>query len=79
VTARRHRYLFWVLALATVLFLEAGVVEPRILLIRRIEVTVVGLPEEWNGGTVMQLSDPPSGLSFSGRVACNRYRPCGGS
>ena len=61
VSAHRHRRLFWVLALATVLFLEAAVVEPRILLIRRIEVTVAGLPVEWDGGTVMQLSDPHLG------------------
>jgi uncharacterized protein len=61
VTARRHRRLLWTLALVAALFLEAAVVEPRILLIRRIEARVAGLPDEWNGGTVIQLSDPHLG------------------
>jgi hypothetical protein len=61
VTARRHRRLLWTLALVAALFLEAAVVEPRILLIRRIEARVAGLPEEWNGGTVIHLSDPHLG------------------
>jgi predicted MPP superfamily phosphohydrolase len=58
---RRHRRLLWTLALAAALFLETAVVEPRTLLIRRIEARVAGLPEEWDGGTVIQLSDPHLG------------------
>jgi subtilisin family serine protease len=58
---RRRRRLLWTLALVAALFLETAVVEPRILLIRRIETKVAGLPEEWNGGTVIQLSDPHLG------------------
>lgn len=58
---RRHRWLLWTLILAAALFLEAAVVEPHMLLIRRIEVRVAGLPTEWDGGTVMQLSDPHFG------------------
>ncbi|MFZ2412605.1 MAG: hypothetical protein WAW16_00055, partial [Candidatus Cryosericum sp.] len=58
VTAHRHRRLFWVLALIAALFLEAAVVEPHMLLIRRIETRISGLPVEWDGGTVIQLSDP---------------------
>ena len=54
---RRHRWLPWMLILAAALFLEAAVVEPNTLLIRRIEVRVAGLPGEWSGGTVIQLSD----------------------
>jgi predicted MPP superfamily phosphohydrolase len=57
VTTVRHRWLFWTLTLAGVLFLETAVVEPRILLVHRIEERVAGLPEEWNGATVVQLSD----------------------
>lgn len=61
VTAHRHRRLFWTLALVAALFLEAAGIEPRMLLIRRVEVTVAGLPDEWDGGTVIQLSDPHLG------------------
>jgi len=57
VTTVRHRRLFWTLALAAVLFVETAVFEPRMLLVRRIEAKVAGLPVEWNGGTVLQLSD----------------------
>jgi hypothetical protein len=53
----RHKRLFWTLTLAVALFVETAVVEPNTLLIRRIEARVAGLPEEWNGGTVIQLSD----------------------
>ena len=62
-TARicRRRGLLWTLVLVAALFLEAAVVEPHMLLIRRIEVTVAGLPDEWDGGTVIQLSDPHFG------------------
>jgi predicted MPP superfamily phosphohydrolase len=57
VTTVRHRRLFWTLALAVVLFLETAVFEPRILLVQRFEAKVAGLPEAWNGATVIQLSD----------------------
>ena len=57
VTTVRHKRLFWTLAVAAALFLETAVVEPNTLLMRRIEARVAGLPEEWNGGTVIQLSD----------------------
>jgi len=53
----RRKRLFWTLTLAVALFVETAVVEPNSLLIRRIEARVAGLPEEWNGGTVIQLSD----------------------
>ena len=59
--AHRHRILFWVLPLVAALLLDAVVVEPHMLLVRRIEVAVAGLPDEWDGGTVMQLSDPHFG------------------
>lgn len=61
VTAHRHRRLFWVLALIAALFLEVAVVEAHMLLIRRIETRISGLPVEWEGGTVIQLSDPHLG------------------
>ncbi|MCX6085385.1 MAG: metallophosphoesterase [Caldiserica bacterium] len=57
VTRHRHRRLFWVLSLVAALLLDAVVVEPHMLLVHRIEVTVAGLPGEWDGGTVIQLSD----------------------
>ena len=60
-TAHRHRRLFWVLSLVAALLLDAVVVEPHMLLVRRMEVTVAGLPDEWDGGTVIQLSDPHFG------------------
>ena len=60
-TAYRHRRLFWVLVLAAVLLLETAIVEPRMLLMRRVDVPVTRLPDEWNGGTVIQLSDPHLG------------------
>ncbi len=53
VTAHRRRRLFWVLALAAVLLLETAIVEPRMLLMRRVDVPVTRLPDEWNGGTVI--------------------------
>ncbi|RIE17302.1 metallophosphoesterase [Candidatus Cryosericum septentrionale] len=58
---RRRRRLLWTLVLVAALFLETAVVEPHILLVRRIDVRVAGLPEEWTGGTVIQLSDPHLG------------------
>ena len=58
---RRRRRLLWTLVLVAALFLETTVVEPHILLLRRIDVRVAGLPEEWTGGTVIQLSDPHLG------------------
>lgn len=54
---RRHKRLTWGLVLIAALFLEAAAVEPHMLLIHRIEMRVAGLPVEWDGGTVMQLSD----------------------
>ncbi|MBA4365459.1 MAG: hypothetical protein C0398_05560 [Coprothermobacter sp.] len=79
VTARRHRRLIWALALAAALFLETAVVEPNTLLIRRIEARVAGLPEEWNGGTVIQLSDPhlgyPSPAAWRAIDTVRRERP----
>lgn len=61
VTTHRHRRLFWVLSLVAALLLDAVVVEPRMLLVRRIDVAIAGLPDEWDGGTVIQLSDPHLG------------------
>jgi len=79
VTARRHRRLFWVLFLAAALLLDAVVVEPHMLLVRRIDVAVAGLPGEWDGGTVMQLSDAhlgyPSPASWRAIDAVRTERP----
>ncbi|HWQ21828.1 MAG TPA: metallophosphoesterase [Clostridia bacterium] len=61
VTARRHRRLFWAVSLVVALLLDTVVVEPHVLLVRRIEVAALGLPAEWDGGTVIQLSDPHVG------------------
>ena len=75
----RHRRPFWTLALVAVVFLEAAVIEPHMLLIHRIEVRVAGLPDEWNGGMVIQLSDAhlgyPSPAAWRAIEAVRAERP----
>lgn len=75
----RHRRLIWTLAVVAGLLLETVVVEPRVLLTRRIPVSVEGLPEDWNGGTVLQVSDAhlgyPSPAAWRAIDAVRREHP----
>jgi predicted MPP superfamily phosphohydrolase len=66
VTAKGNRFLRLLLAIGIIvsgLLAYGTLVEPRFLIVNHITVPVVGISPDWNGATIVQLSDPHLGYA----------------